>query len=174
MSGVRIAMLPGAAERGGHDGILAPRALARQRRGGSVIPVSVNLCVMFVAAYRSRQLRASFGMALASLAIVALLISQAGLVWHAFEHLALAAAHGEPARLSLSIPADLTDTDKSPAEGACLKCLEGSSHSTALTGIASTVILHGVHVLAAIHIPADSPAPVQGQPRQRGPPAFSI
>ena len=129
---------------------------------------------MFVAASRSRQLRASFGMVLASLAIVALLISQAGLVWHAFEHLASAGGRGEPARLSLSIPADLTDTDKSPAEGVCLKCVEGSSHSTALTGGASSVVLHGAHVLAATDIPADSPAPVPGQPRQRGPPASFI
>jgi len=129
---------------------------------------------MRVAAYRSGQLRASFGMVLASLAIAALLISQAGLVWHAFEHLASAVAHGDPARLSLSIPADLTDTDKSPAEGVCLKCLEGSTHSTALTGSASPVIVTGAHVLVAIEIPEDPAAPATGQPRQRGPPASSI
>ena len=129
---------------------------------------------MRVAAYRSGQLRASFGMVLASLAIVALLISQAGLVWHAFEHLASAVVHGDPARLSLSIPADLTDNDKSPGEGVCLKCLEGSSHSTALTGVASTVIVPGAQVLAAIAVPEDSAAPAPGQPRQRGPPASFI
>jgi len=113
-------------------------------------------------------------MALASLAVVALLISQAGLVWHALEHLARAAAHGEPARQSLSIPADLTDADKAPGEGLCLKCLEGASHSTVLTGGASPVIASGTHVLAAIEIPADRTAPAISQPRQRGPPATFI
>ena len=113
-------------------------------------------------------------MALASLAIVALLISQAGLVWHALEHLASAVAHGEPVRLSLSIPADLTDTDKSPREGVCLKCLEGSSHLTALTGSVSPVIVTGAHVLAAIEIPEDPAAPATIQTRQRGPPASFI
>ncbi|MEI6113374.1 MAG: hypothetical protein WCP99_02290 [Burkholderiales bacterium] len=129
---------------------------------------------MRVAAYRSGQLRASFGMVLVSLAIVALLISQAGLVWHAFEHLASAVVHGDPARLSLSIPADLTDADKSPGEGVCLKCLEGSSHSTALTGVASTVIVPGAQVLAVVEIPSYPPALAPGQPRQRGPPASFI
>ena len=129
---------------------------------------------MRVAAYRSGQLRASFGMVLASLAIVALLISQAGLVWHAFEHLASAVVRGDPARLSLSIPADLTDNDKSPGEGVCLKCLEGSSHSTALTGVASTVIVPGAQVLAVVEIPSYPPALAPGQPRQRGPPASFI
>ena len=125
---------------------------------------------MRVAAYRSGQLRASFGMVLASLAIVALLISQAGLVWHAFEHLASAVVHGDPARLSLSIPADLTDADKSPGEGVCLKCLEGASHATALTGGAPAVFLAGAHVLAALVIPADPAERAVAQPRQRGPP----
>ena len=129
---------------------------------------------MHVAAYRSGQSRASFGMVLALLAIVALLISQAGLVWHAFEHLGLAAARGAPARLSLSIPSDLTDADKSPGEGACLKCLEGSAHSTALTGGASPVIVPGAQVLAAAEIPTACVEPAPGQPRQRGPPASFI
>jgi len=129
---------------------------------------------MFVAAYRPRQLRASFGMALASVAIVALLVSQAGLVWHALEHLALAMAHGEPARFSLATPGDVTETDKSPGESVCLKCLEGASHSTALTGSAPPPIVPGAHALASSEIPGDPATPATSQTRQRGPPASFI
>ena len=113
-------------------------------------------------------------MALGVIAVLALLISQTGLVLHALEHLAAAGTRGTANVSSLSTPADLTDAGKSPGEGVCLKCLEGASHATALTGGAPAVILAGAHVLAALVIPADPAVRAVAQPRQRGPPASFI
>ena len=124
--------------------------------------------------FRLRRLHTTFGVVFAMLAVVALLISQAGLVLHVLEHLAGAVGRDGSVVTLASGPTELTDSGKSESEGLCLQCLEGASHTTVLTGTASPVIAAGAHVLAVFVIPTDVTVRVLGHPRQRGPPATSI
>ena len=123
--------------------------------------------------YQLQRLRTTFGVVLAMLAVVALLMSQAGLVLHTLHHLADAGERDGSVVTLASGSAELTDAGKSQSEGFCLQCLEGASHTTALTPTASAVIATGAHVVAVFVVPADFTVRVSGHPRQRGPPATS-
>ena len=123
--------------------------------------------------FRFQRLRTPFGVVLAMLAVVALLVSQAGLVLHALEHLAGAQGRGGSVVTLASSPTEFSDSGKSQSEGLCLQCLEGASHTTALTGNASVAIAAGAQVLTVVVVPAAFSVRVLDHPRQRGPPATS-
>lgn len=117
---------------------------------------------------------ARFGMAFAMLAVIALLQSQAGLVWHALEHLALAGNAGSAGSFSVSLPGAMPDSGKAPTDGVCIKCVEGVSNATAIVDGASVAIDAPVPVrthAAPPSVRAALPAPAA---RQRGPPSSLV
>ena len=63
---------------------------------------------------------------LACMAIVALLVMQAGMVWHGLEH--VAKASGKTVYSANSLSAEKSQ----PASGLCFKCLEDLTHSVGL------------------------------------------
>jgi hypothetical protein len=70
--------------------------------------------------------RKAFGLALACVAVLALLVMQAGMVWHGLEHVAKASGKTAYSISSLSVE------QSQPASGLCLKCLEDLTHSVGL------------------------------------------
>lgn len=70
--------------------------------------------------------RKACGLALTCVAVLALLVMQAGMVWHGLEH--VAKASGKTAYSISSLSAEQSQ----PASGLCLKCLEDLTHSVGL------------------------------------------
>ena len=81
--------------------------------------------------------RQAVGQVLACLAVVALLVMQAGMVWHGLEHVAKASGKNSYSLNTLSA----NQVQPQPASGLCLKCLEDLTHSV---GLISQPLLHEV------------------------------
>ena len=70
--------------------------------------------------------RRAVGRILACVAVLALVVMQAGMVWHGLEHVAKASG-------KISYSTNIVSVDKAqPFSGLCLKCLEDLSHSIGL------------------------------------------
>ncbi len=108
--------------------------------------------------------RRATGQVLACLAVVALLVMQAGMVWHGLEHVAKASGKSSYSLNTLSV--DQTQ----PASGLCLKCLEDLTHSV---GLISQPPLHTVPLHTMLQqgaVTACSFATPVELANQRGPP----
>jgi hypothetical protein len=108
--------------------------------------------------------RKVMGRVLACVAVMALLVMQAGLVWHGLEHVAKSSS-----KSSYSLNA-LSADQSQPASGMCLQCLEDLTHSVSL-------ISHPLVLAASLHtmlqqgaVTACSFATPVELANQRGPP----
>ena len=101
---------------------------------------------------------------LACVALVALLVIQAGMVWHGLEH--VAKASGKTTYSTNTLSAEKTQ----PASGLCFKCLEDLTHSVGLISqtLASEVSLARTLQQAAL-LACSFATPVE-LANQRGPP----
>lgn len=106
------------------------------------------------------------GQVLACVAVVALLVIQAGMVWHGLEH--VAKASGEPAYSTNILSGEKTQ----PASGLCLKCLEDLTHSVGLISQTPQTKVSLATGLRQAALPACGFATPVEFANQRGPPVF--
>jgi hypothetical protein len=110
--------------------------------------------------------RKAFGRVLVCVAVLALLVMQAGMVWHGIEH--VAKASGKITYSTNSLSAEKSQ----PSSGLCLKCLEDLTHSVGLItqqpylDDSSATALQQAGFVACIFL-----TPVE-LVNQRGPPVF--
>ena len=109
--------------------------------------------------------RKVFGRVLACVAVLALLVIQAGMVWHGLEH--VAKASGKTAYSTNTLSAEQTQ----PVAGLCFKCLEDLTHSVGLISkpLQTEVLLATALQQAAL--PTCGFATPVAFANQRGPPA---
>ena len=98
------------------------------------------------------------------MAVVALLVIQAGMVWHGLEHVAKASG-----KTSYSTKA-LSGEKTQPASGLCFKCLEDLTHSVGLISQALQTEVSLARALQQAAFPACSFATPVELANQRGPP----
>lgn len=101
---------------------------------------------------------------LACVAVVALLVIQAGMVWHGLEH--VAKTTGETAYSTHTLSAEKTQ----PASGLCFKCLEDLTHSVGLISQALQTEISRATALQQAVLPACGFATPVELANQRGPP----
>lgn len=110
--------------------------------------------------------RQAFGHVLACVAVLALLVMQAGMVWHGLEH--VAKASGKTAYSISSLSAEQSQ----PASGLCLKCLEDLTHSIGLISQAPQADDSPATALQQAGVVACSFVTPVELANQRGPPVF--
>ena len=108
--------------------------------------------------------RKAFGRVLACVAVLALLVIQAGMVWHGLEH--VAKTSGKSAYSTNTLSAEKTQ----PASGLCFKCLEDLTHSVGLISQALQTEVSLATALQQAALPACSFATPVALANQRGPP----
>ena len=108
--------------------------------------------------------RKAFGRVLACVAVVALLVIQAGMVWHGLEH--VAKASGKTTYSTSTLSAEKTQ----PASGLCFKCLEDLTHSVGLISQALQTEVSLASALQQAAFPACCFATPVELANQRGPP----
>jgi hypothetical protein len=101
---------------------------------------------------------------LACVALVALLVIQAGMVWHGLEH--VAQTTGKTAYSTNTLSAEKSQ----PASGLCFKCLEDLTHSVGLISQALQTEVSLARALQQAAFPACSFATPVELANQRGPP----
>ena len=101
---------------------------------------------------------------LACVAVVALLVIQAGMVWHGLEH--VAKASGKTTYSTNTLSAEKTQ----PASGLCFKCLEDLTHSVGLLSQAFQTEVSLAAALQQAALPACHFATPVALANQRGPP----
>jgi hypothetical protein len=101
---------------------------------------------------------------LVCVAVVALLVIQAGMVWHGLEH--VAKASGKPSYSTNTLSAEKTQT----APGLCFKCLEDLTHSVGLISQALQTEVSLASALQQAAFPACSFSTPVELANQRGPP----
>jgi hypothetical protein len=110
--------------------------------------------------------RKACGHVLACVAVLALLVMQAGMVWHGLEH--VAKASGKTAYSISSLSAEQSQ----PASGLCLKCLEDLTHSVGLISQAPQADDSLATALQQAGVVACSFVTPVELANQRGPPVF--
>jgi len=108
--------------------------------------------------------RKVIGQVLACLALMALLVIQAGMVWHGLEH--VAKASDKTAYSTNTLSAEKTQ----PASGLCLKCLEDLTHSVGLISQSLSIDASLPSVWQQAALPAVYFATPVELANQRGPP----
>ncbi|MEI8401354.1 MAG: hypothetical protein WCG12_11165 [Alcaligenaceae bacterium] len=108
--------------------------------------------------------RKAFGRVLACVAVVALLVIQAGMVWHGLEH--VAKTTGKTAYSTNTLSAETSQ----PASGLCFKCLEDLTHSVGLISQALQTEVSLATALQQAALPACRFATPVALANQRGPP----